>query len=105
MMPNADFRRELPRRRNSGSPTSENSENANFLELRKGEVRRILFPRRSCMRARRDVHPKMATPQSLNFVHGKFCELRLYGVLRSSLSARNTQVVDRHACYSNGLAW
>jgi excisionase family DNA binding protein len=34
-MPNADGRRDLPRRRNSGSPTSENSENANFfLELR-----------------------------------------------------------------------
>jgi hypothetical protein len=31
-MPNADGRRELPRRRNSGSPTSENSENANFGE-------------------------------------------------------------------------
>jgi hypothetical protein len=30
MMPNADFRRELPRRRNSGSPTFENSESANF---------------------------------------------------------------------------
>src|ERR671910_1599802 len=40
MMPNADFRRELPRRRNSGSPTSENSKNANILELRHGEVRR-----------------------------------------------------------------
>jgi hypothetical protein len=46
MMPNADGRRELPRRRNSGSPTSENSENANFLELRKSEVqlRRIPLP-------------------------------------------------------------
>ena len=37
-MPNADGRRELPRRRNSGSPTSENSENANFVELRIGEI-------------------------------------------------------------------
>src|SRR5215207_745439 len=45
MMPNADGRRELPRRRNSGSPTSENSESANFIELRKGEVRRIHLPR------------------------------------------------------------
>src|SRR5829696_3810546 len=45
MMPNADGRRELPRRRNSGSPTSENSENANFVELRYGEVRRIPLPR------------------------------------------------------------
>jgi hypothetical protein len=40
-MPNADGRRELPRRRNSGSPTSKNSENANFEELRQREVRRI----------------------------------------------------------------
>src|SRR5215211_8632529 len=30
MMPNADGRRELPRRRNSGNPTSENPQNANF---------------------------------------------------------------------------
>jgi hypothetical protein len=37
-MPNADGRREHPRRRNCGSPTSENSENANFGELRKAEV-------------------------------------------------------------------
>jgi hypothetical protein len=44
-MPNADARRELPRRRNSGSPTSENSENANFAELRIGEVRTIYLPR------------------------------------------------------------
>jgi hypothetical protein len=39
-MPNADLRRELPRRRNSGSPTPENSENANFGERRQSEVRR-----------------------------------------------------------------
>src|SRR5215204_786906 len=47
MMPNADGRRELPRRRNSGSPTSENSEKANFGEFRKAEVllRRIPLPR------------------------------------------------------------
>jgi hypothetical protein len=44
-MPNADGRRELPRRHNSGSPTPENSESANFIELRKGEVRRIHLPR------------------------------------------------------------
>jgi hypothetical protein len=44
-MPNADFRRELPRRRNSGSPTSENPMYANFSELRYGEVRRIRIPR------------------------------------------------------------
>ena len=37
-MPNADVRRELPRRRNSGSPTSENSENANLVDLCYGEV-------------------------------------------------------------------
>jgi hypothetical protein len=47
MMPNADGRRELPRRRNSGSPTSENSENANFVERRQREVPRIHFPRTS----------------------------------------------------------
>ena len=40
-MPNADGRRELPRRRNCGSPTSENPMYANFSELRYGEVRRI----------------------------------------------------------------
>ena len=44
-MPNADGRRELPRRRNSGSPNAENSENVNFIELRKGDVRRISLPR------------------------------------------------------------
>jgi hypothetical protein len=44
-MPNADGRRELPRRRNSGSPTSKNSENANFRESPKGEVRRNPIPR------------------------------------------------------------
>jgi hypothetical protein len=32
MMPNADFRRELPRRRNSGSPTYENSYSTHFGE-------------------------------------------------------------------------
>src|SRR5215216_1416650 len=44
MMPNAFGRRELPRRRNSGSPTSENSENANFLELRNAEVQHSPTP-------------------------------------------------------------
>jgi len=43
-MPNAFGRRELPRRRNSGSPTSENSENANFLELRNAEVQHSPTP-------------------------------------------------------------
>jgi hypothetical protein len=32
-MPNADGRRELPRRRNSGSPTSENAQKAKFAEF------------------------------------------------------------------------
>jgi hypothetical protein len=32
MMPNADGRRELPRRRNSGSPTSEKAQEAKFAE-------------------------------------------------------------------------
>jgi hypothetical protein len=60
-MPNADARRDLPRRRNSGSPTSENSENANFFELRYGELRRI---------------PIMSTSSA---------KLRLIGFPRSSL--------------------
>jgi hypothetical protein len=52
-MPNADFRRELPRRRNSGSPTSENPMYANFSELRYGEVRRIPIPRTSVNKGRK----------------------------------------------------
>jgi hypothetical protein len=41
-MPNADGRRELPRRRNSGSPTSENSNSANFVLTEFSEVRYVL---------------------------------------------------------------
>ena len=43
-MPNADLRRELPRRRNSGSPTSENSENANFALMEFSKVRACSTP-------------------------------------------------------------
>jgi hypothetical protein len=88
-MPNADGRRELPRRRNSGSPTSENSENANFVELRKAEVQPWIIPTAlSVVRIgpgstdrggpkELRASPLFSCPYSPTFGEGRFYEVRL----------------------------
>jgi hypothetical protein len=63
-MPNADGRREHPRRRNCGSPTSENSENANFGGRRACEVRRIPLPRTLVNRGKNEGRSPTLQPSS-----------------------------------------
>src|SRR5215211_3177763 len=75
MMPNVDGRRELPRRRNSGSPTSENSENsvnANFREIVKSEVQLRRTPYRNCLKS----------PEGASNVASQGTEAALFGPFR-----------------------